>query len=71
MINPTTEDIGRRVIFMMCYDSEEEGAIIGLDGNFVNVRYDSGIEALTLHEHLNWATLTTKDFEELQGENKA
>lgn len=59
MIEPTREDIGRRVVYRSrCGHIVEQGVITGFNERVVWVRYgDGSAAAATFHEDLEWAPL--------------
>lgn len=68
MIEPTPEDIGRKVIYRMGWTGlEEEGVITFFNDKFVFVRYgsDAGSKG-TQRGDLNWAVMTPGDLAQLQ-----
>jgi hypothetical protein len=56
MINPSDDDIGRKVVYTTIWnDTREEGVITSFNNHFVFVRYGSDINSkATRREDLEW-----------------
>ncbi len=63
MINPTTDDLGRKVIYHSPGgDKVEEGVITSFNDRFVFVRYGSNTtSAATRREDLTWVVVINKE----------
>lgn len=55
MINPTEADIGRSVIYVTNYGTEEEGVLVSIKEYFVHVRYGNDLHCKATNKHqLRW-----------------
>ena len=55
MIEPTPNDIGRKVIYTSGHGEQEEGVITSLNNYFVFVRYGANVQSMATHrEDLQW-----------------
>ena len=60
MINPTTADVGRRVLYRPRHSPDEAGVITSFNDSFVFVRYgDLSESQATMHEDLHWVRLAS------------
>jgi hypothetical protein len=57
VINPTKNDIGRKVVYRMSPIAIDEGVITSFNDAFVFVRYGANTtSAATKREHLEWTS---------------
>jgi hypothetical protein len=57
MIDPTVNDIGRKVVYKQGYEFREEGVITSFNMRYVFVRYGADVQSkATRREDLEWAS---------------